>query len=361
MAGPLGIRAFREMQSQAYGAAKEMRATGERQRGGEGRMRRSLNGPVRGGPPELLWRIAMVDNQGNLAEVHLAPARVEPTPVTISVPIEWGNEAVRRMLAMEKVIRRAASGIPLELHYPAPTPPLQLFRGLRKRTQSPLQNEIATRTTTPLVTTRRQTRSSQPMATSQDVTRAVVAHAEQQYQIKMRQNPTEEEPVHKKLLILPKIFEEEGEEEKEEEEEEEQSDEERSSTSSGSDDSNGAIPLPENEEEDGDEAVPVLVQIAPPDDAEFVIEEIGEEPEGNPEEEPMEEKGPEKEPMEEGDPEEWEIGPEEWEIELVERIEPVQEPEVMDILFGSGDVPPPPYETDIGMYVFRYPDIFWAG
>ncbi|KAI8560003.1 hypothetical protein RHMOL_Rhmol04G0220900 [Rhododendron molle] len=50
----------------------------------------------------------------------------------------------------------------------------------------------------------------------------------------------------------------------------------------------GAIPLPENEEEDGDEAVPVLVQIAPPDDAEFIIEEDGEEPEGNPEEEPME-------------------------------------------------------------------------
>ncbi|KAI8555002.1 hypothetical protein RHMOL_Rhmol05G0140100 [Rhododendron molle] len=121
----------------------------------------------------------------------------------------------------------------------------------------------------------------------------------------------------------------------------------------------GAIPLPENEE-DGDEAAPVLVQIAPPDDAEFIIEEVGEEPEGNPEEELMEEEDPEEEPMEEEDPEEWEIGLEEWEIEPAREIEPVQEPEVMDILFDSGDVPPPPYETDIGMYVFRYPDIFWA-
>ncbi|KAI8555166.1 hypothetical protein RHMOL_Rhmol05G0153700 [Rhododendron molle] len=94
----------------------------------------------------------------------------------------------------------------------------------------------------------------------------------------------------------------------------------------------GAIPHPKNKEEDGDEAVSVLVQIAPPDDAEFIIKEVGEEPEGN----------LEKEPMEEEDPEEWEIEP-------VGEIEPVQEPEVMDILFNSGDVPPPPYETDIGV------------
>lgn len=49
----------------------------------------------------------------------------------------------------------------------------------------------------------------------------------------MREKPTQEEPVHKKWLILSESPEEEEEEEGEEEEE----DEERSSTSSGSDDS----------------------------------------------------------------------------------------------------------------------------
>ncbi|KAI8568346.1 hypothetical protein RHMOL_Rhmol02G0190900 [Rhododendron molle] len=39
----------------------------------------------------------------------------------------------------------------------------------------------------------------------------------------------------------------------------------------------GAIPLPENEEEDGDEAIPVIVQITFPDDEEFIIEEVEEE------------------------------------------------------------------------------------
>ncbi|KAI8535811.1 hypothetical protein RHMOL_Rhmol10G0203200 [Rhododendron molle] len=41
----------------------------------------------------------------------------------------------------------------------------------------------------------------------------------------------------------------------------------------------GAIPLPENEEEDGDEAIPVKVQIAFSDDEGFIIVEVGEEPE----------------------------------------------------------------------------------
>ncbi|KAI8535800.1 hypothetical protein RHMOL_Rhmol10G0202200 [Rhododendron molle] len=41
----------------------------------------------------------------------------------------------------------------------------------------------------------------------------------------------------------------------------------------------GAIPLPENEEEDGDEAIPVKVQIAFPDDERFIIVEVREEPE----------------------------------------------------------------------------------
>ncbi|KAI8555277.1 hypothetical protein RHMOL_Rhmol05G0162500 [Rhododendron molle] len=73
------------MRSQARGASEERRATTERQREGEGHVRQSLSGPV--------------------------------------VLVEWVNEAVRCVLAMENVIRTAASGMPLELHYPAPTPP----------------------------------------------------------------------------------------------------------------------------------------------------------------------------------------------------------------------------------------------
>ncbi|KAI8572233.1 hypothetical protein RHMOL_Rhmol01G0181900 [Rhododendron molle] len=36
------------------------------------------------------------------------------------VPVEWVNESVRRMLALENVVRRAAYSFPLELCYPAP-------------------------------------------------------------------------------------------------------------------------------------------------------------------------------------------------------------------------------------------------
>ncbi|KAI8524807.1 hypothetical protein RHMOL_Rhmol13G0178500 [Rhododendron molle] len=123
LAGPHGVWAFRDVQSQARGAAEERRAAGERSRGGEGRVRRSLSGPMRGGSPEMSWKIPVVDTQGNPTEIHLVPARAEPPSVTVSVPNEWVNEAVRRMLAMENVIRRAASGMPLELCYPTPSPP----------------------------------------------------------------------------------------------------------------------------------------------------------------------------------------------------------------------------------------------
>ncbi|KAI8542634.1 hypothetical protein RHMOL_Rhmol08G0152900 [Rhododendron molle] len=67
------------------------------------------------------WKVKVVDSHGNQAEVQLVPARVEPTVVTIQVPVEWVNEAIRRMLALENVVRRAASGMPLELRYPTPT------------------------------------------------------------------------------------------------------------------------------------------------------------------------------------------------------------------------------------------------
>ncbi|KAI8542628.1 hypothetical protein RHMOL_Rhmol08G0152300 [Rhododendron molle] len=107
------------------------------------------------------------------------------------VPNEWVNEAIRLMLAMENVIRRAASGMPLELHYPAPTPPpAQRAAAQRpkaqgqaasrsKRTRPPPQKKIVTRTSTPPVATRRQTRSSLLVEASQEAARQAIAHAEQ--------------------------------------------------------------------------------------------------------------------------------------------------------------------------------------
>lgn len=89
MAGPLGVRAFRAVQSLARGTAKERRAATERQRGGEGRVRRSLNGLVRGGPPKMLWKVPVVDAHGNPVEVRLVPARVEPAPVTVPIRITF--------------------------------------------------------------------------------------------------------------------------------------------------------------------------------------------------------------------------------------------------------------------------------
>lgn len=85
LAGPLSVRALREVQGQARGATEERRAVVERERGGEGRVRRSVSRLVVGGPPELTWKIRVVDSQGNPAEVQLVPARVEPTPVTVPV------------------------------------------------------------------------------------------------------------------------------------------------------------------------------------------------------------------------------------------------------------------------------------
>ncbi|KAI8529956.1 hypothetical protein RHMOL_Rhmol11G0016300 [Rhododendron molle] len=96
----------------------------------------------------MSWKIPVVDTQGNPVEIHLVPARVKPPSVTVPlnnielplhVPNEWVNEAIRRMVAMENVIRRAASGMPLELLHPAPSPP----RAQRAATQRPQEQEDA--------------------------------------------------------------------------------------------------------------------------------------------------------------------------------------------------------------------------
>ncbi|KAI8559726.1 hypothetical protein RHMOL_Rhmol04G0196500 [Rhododendron molle] len=56
-------------------------------------------------------------------ELVLRDPEVDIANTWFEVPNEWVNEAVRHMLAMENVIRRAASGIPIELRYPALPPP----------------------------------------------------------------------------------------------------------------------------------------------------------------------------------------------------------------------------------------------
>ncbi|KAI8534659.1 hypothetical protein RHMOL_Rhmol10G0107200 [Rhododendron molle] len=85
MARPLGVRARREIQEQAREASAERRAAAEVQRGGERRVRRRESRPVVGGPPELVWKVDVVDHQGNTAELELVPALREPTAVTVQV------------------------------------------------------------------------------------------------------------------------------------------------------------------------------------------------------------------------------------------------------------------------------------
>ncbi|KAI8535522.1 hypothetical protein RHMOL_Rhmol10G0180500 [Rhododendron molle] len=208
LARPLGVRAFRDVRSHARGAAEERRATRERERGGEGRVRRSLSRPVIG--LEMSWKIPVVGTQGNPAEIHLVPARVEPPSMTI----------------------------PAQGHAASTS----------KRTRSPPQNKMAMRMPTPPVTTRRQTRSSQPAAASEEAVRQTVARAELQYQIKMCERPSHEEGRAQKRprLILPEISEEEEEEGDEEEEE-------HSSARSDSDDSVDDPPYKKDPKERGDD------------------------------------------------------------------------------------------------------------
>ncbi|KAI8559954.1 hypothetical protein RHMOL_Rhmol04G0216800 [Rhododendron molle] len=167
LAGPLGIRAFRDVRSQACGAAEERRAAKERSRGGEGRVRVHAGVPVRGGPPEMSWIVPVVDAQGNPAAIHLVPARVEPPPVIVPVPNEWVNEAIRRMLALENMAQGRATS-------------------RSKRARSPPQKKLAARTPVPPVASHRQTRSSQPVAANKEVAGQAVARAGEQFRIAMR-------------------------------------------------------------------------------------------------------------------------------------------------------------------------------
>ncbi|KAI8568262.1 hypothetical protein RHMOL_Rhmol02G0184300 [Rhododendron molle] len=253
LARPLGIRAFRDMRSQARRAAEERRAAGERARGGEGRVRHHAGVPVRGGPPEMSWVVPVTDAQGNLAEIHLVPARVEPPPVTVPAPAEWVNEAVRRMLALENLVRRAVGGFQLELRYPVPTAPQAQRAAAKKlqaqgqattrskRTRSPPQKKLAARTFAPPAVSQRQTRSSQTAAAGKEPARQAAARAEEQFRIAVRKRPSSEEQRAQKrpklVLLLTSEDEEENDEDEEEDEEEGEEEEEHSSARSDSDDS----------------------------------------------------------------------------------------------------------------------------
>ncbi|KAI8536173.1 hypothetical protein RHMOL_Rhmol10G0235600 [Rhododendron molle] len=238
--------------AEAHGAAEERRAAGERARGGEGRVRLHAGVPVRGGPPEMSWIVPVTDAQGNLAEIHLVPARVEPSPVTVPAPAEWVNEAVRRMLALENLVRRAAGGFQLELRYPAPTAPQAERAAAKKpqvqgrattrskRTRSPPQKKLAARTSAPPAIPQRQTRSSQTTAVGEEPARQAAARAEEQFRIAVRKRPSSgEQRAQKrpKLVLLPTSEDEEEDDEDEEEDEEEGEEEEHSSARSNFDDS----------------------------------------------------------------------------------------------------------------------------
>ncbi|KAI8555030.1 hypothetical protein RHMOL_Rhmol05G0142500 [Rhododendron molle] len=184
-------------------------------------MERRVSRPVVGGPPELPWKVKVVDSQGNPAKVQLVPARVEPAAVTVQVPVEWVNEAVRRMLALENVVRRAVSGMPLELRYPASTAQLaQAVAPRRIQAQGRAASKKRARSlpkakaTTPLAAARRQTRSSQPVAASKKAAKKAMVRAKEWYQIEMRERPSQDESVRKKRLILSEPSEEEEEEER---------------------------------------------------------------------------------------------------------------------------------------------------
>ncbi|KAI8530461.1 hypothetical protein RHMOL_Rhmol11G0060300 [Rhododendron molle] len=106
LAGPLGVMAHQVVASKA----------GEERRGQRGRTARSRE---RSGYtaaielPQLSWTLAVRDAQGEAATVQLEPARTEPTLITGPVLVEWAQEAVRLMLAMEKEFHKLAGGTPL--------------------------------------------------------------------------------------------------------------------------------------------------------------------------------------------------------------------------------------------------------
>ncbi|KAI8559971.1 hypothetical protein RHMOL_Rhmol04G0218300 [Rhododendron molle] len=133
----------------------------------------------------------------------------------------------------------------------------------------------------------------------------------------------------------------------------------------------GAFPLPEAEEDGDEEAAPILVQLAPPNEVEFLVEGVEEEEEDpeEPEEDSTDEDGFHDPPQNEAD---WQHLMEMQHLDAIDNgwesneEEIVGEPgwmiwtapDVIDIEVDSDDVPPPPVEDDIGPYKAQIPIIF---
>ncbi|KAI8571796.1 hypothetical protein RHMOL_Rhmol01G0146900 [Rhododendron molle] len=118
------------------------------------------------------------------------------------VPSEWVNVALCLMVAMEKTIRRSASGLPLNLCYLAPTPPLvqplvvprshaQRRAAPRKKSaRAPPQKKVAIRTPTPPASTQRQMSATRQATRDLQTARKNVARVKRNYLMKMRERAT---------------------------------------------------------------------------------------------------------------------------------------------------------------------------
>ncbi|KAI8538349.1 hypothetical protein RHMOL_Rhmol09G0096000 [Rhododendron molle] len=131
LARPLGVIECMAVQNEALEAGQERQC----QRGRSSRSRERNVYAAATGLPQLSWTLAVWDSQGEEAMVHHELARTEPAEITGPVPVEWGREVARLILAMEKAFHKIAGGTPFQLHYPptALAPAVQPQRELRKR------------------------------------------------------------------------------------------------------------------------------------------------------------------------------------------------------------------------------------
>ncbi|XP_058225789.1 uncharacterized protein LOC131334672 isoform X2 [Rhododendron vialii] len=264
LAGPLGVLTHRAVVSEVLEAGLEHRGASSRPRGETPRSRERTSYAAVGGLPRLSWTLAVRDAQGEAATIQFEAARTEPAQITGPVPVEWVEEAVRLMLAMEKEFHKIAGGTPLQLHYPpavtpAPTPassrPHTQGRAAprRKTVWGPPSKKATTGTSTTPAAAKRQTSTSRPAASVQRAVESAV-RVEERYQMKLRERPRQQEPAQKKRKeTTPQILESESEEEEEE-------NEECLPFSSNSDDSaddpgykRDSIELEDDEDEDDDD------------------------------------------------------------------------------------------------------------
>ncbi|XP_058215746.1 uncharacterized protein LOC131326861 [Rhododendron vialii] len=166
--------------------------------------------------PRLSWTLTVRDAQGEEAIVWFEPARTEPAEIIGPAPMEWVQEAVRLMKAMEKEFHKIVGGASLQLHYPLPAPALAVqpqgrarAAPRRKSVGPPPQKKIAPS-------------SSRPAASVQRGVQITPASEELQFRRELRKRPAGKRPA-------------EGPSQKKRREEEEEEEEEQTSLSSGSD------------------------------------------------------------------------------------------------------------------------------